>query len=119
MPRAKRGFKARRRRHRVLKKAKGYRGGQSKLFRTATERINRALQFSYRHRRAKKRDFRSLWITRLNAATHVFGLNYSLFMNGLKKLGVALNRKVLSEMAIHQPKAFEDLVKKVKQKLAA
>jgi large subunit ribosomal protein L20 len=119
MPRAKRGFKARRRRNAVLKQAKGFRGGQSKLFRQATERVNRALQFAYRDRRVKKRDFRSLWIVRINAATKALGLSYSRFINGLNELNIELNRKVLSELAIHQPKAFEDLVEKVKAKLAA
>lgn len=119
MPRAKRGFKARRRRKKVLKDARGFRGGQSKLFRTATERLNRANQFAFRDRRAKKRDFRALWITRINAATNNLGLSYSRFMNGLKKLNIELNRKMLSELAIHSPNVFTDLVSQVKQKLAA
>lgn len=119
MPRAKRGFKARRRRNKILKLARGYRGGQSKLFRTAVERVNRALQFAYRDRKVKKRDFRSLWIVRINAATKQYGLSYSRFIHGLKELNIDLNRKVLSEMAIHEPKAFEALVNQVKEKAAA
>lgn len=119
MPRAKRGFKARRRRNAVLKQAKGYRGGQSKQFRQATERVNRALQFAFRDRRVKKRDFRSLWIERINAATKGFGLSYSRFIHGLKQLGIDLNRKTLSELAIQHEKDFEILVNKVKEKLAA
>lgn len=119
MPRAKRGFKARRRRNSVLKQAKGFRGGQSKLFRTATERVNKSLQYAYRDRRVKKRDFRALWIVRINAATKSLGLSYSRFIHGLKELKIDLNRKVLAEMAIFQPKIFEDLVKQVKDKLAA
>lgn len=119
MPRAKRGFKARKRRNKVLNQAKGFRGGQSRLFRTATERVNRALQYAYRDRRVKKRDFRALWIVRINAATKALDLSYSQFIHGLKELKVDLNRKVLSEMAIDSPKNFEVLVKKVKDKLAA
>lgn len=119
MPRAKRGFKARRRRNRVLKQAKGFRGGQSKLFRTAKERVNRALRFSYVGRKLRKRDFRALWIARLNAAVRPFGLSYSRFMHGLAEMGIDLNRKVLSEMAIHEPKSFEELVNQVKQKISA
>lgn len=119
MPRVKRGFKARRRRNKVLKRAEGFRGGQSKLFRTAKERVNRALQYAYRDRKVKKRDFRSLWIVRINAAVHAFDLSYSKFIHGLKELNINLNRKMLSELAISKPKVFEDLVKQVKDKLAA
>lgn len=119
MPRAKRGYKARRRRNKVLKQAKGYRGGSSKLFRTAVERVNKANNYAYRDRRVKKRDFRSLWIVRINAATKALGLSYSKFIHGLKELEIDLNRKMLSEMAISSPKAFEGLVTKVKEKLAA
>jgi large subunit ribosomal protein L20 len=119
MPRAKRGFKARRRRNKVLERAKGFRGGQSKLFRTAKERVDRALQFAYRDRRVKKRDFRSLWIVRISAGAKALGLSYSRFIAGLKKLEIDLNRKVLADLAVNSPKAFEDLVTKVKQKLAA
>lgn len=119
MPRAKRGFKARRRRNKVLKQAKGFRGGQSKLFRTAVERVNRALQFAYRDRRVKKREFRGLWIARINAAANQLDISYSRLMHGLKMLNVGLNRKMLSEIAIHQPVAFQKLVEQVKAKLAA
>lgn len=119
MPRAKRGFKARRRRKKILKQAKGYRGGQSKLFRTATERVARALNFSYRHRRRKKRDFRRLWIARISAAAKSCGLNYSRFMHNLAQMDVGLNRKTLSELAVTQPGAFEKLVNKVKERQAA
>ncbi len=119
MPRAKRGFKARRRRNRVLKQAKGFRGGQSRLFRTAVERVERALRFAYRDRRVKKREFRGLWIARINAAVNAFDLSYSRFMHGLKTLNIELNRKMLSEMAISSPKAFEQLVDQVKKKIAA
>lgn len=114
MPRAKRGFKARRRRNKVLKAAKGFRGGQSKLFRTAKERVARADQYAYRDRRVKKRDFRSLWIVRIGAAAKALGLSYSRFISGLKKLDINLNRKVLADLAVTTPKAFEELVTKVK-----
>lgn len=119
MPRAKRGFKARRRRNKVLKQAKGFRGGQSKLFRTAQERVNRALRFSYIGRKLRKRDFRALWIARINAAVRPFDISYSRFINGLKKANIDLNRKTLSEMAIHEPKAFEEVVNQAKKSLAA
>ncbi|MCP5464980.1 MAG: 50S ribosomal protein L20 [Deltaproteobacteria bacterium] len=119
MPRAKRGFKARRRRNKILKQAKGFRGGQSRLFRTAKERVVRALKYAFRDRRVKKRDFRSLWIVRINAATNQHDLSYSRFMHGLKLLDIKLNRKMLSEIAIAQPEAFADLVGQVKKKLAA
>lgn len=119
MPRAKRGFKARRRRNKVLKAAKGFRGGQSKLFRTAKERVMRGEQYAYRDRRVKKRDFRSLWIMRINAAVNTLDLSYSRFINGLKQLEISLNRKVLADLAVNAPKAFEELVSKVKAKLAA
>lgn len=119
MPRAKRGFKARRRRNRVLRQAKGFRGGQSRLFRTATEKVNKALQYAFRDRRVKKRDFRSLWIARIGAATRPLGLSYSKFIHGLKELNIDLNRKMLSEMAIRHPEAFGDLVNQVKAKIAA
>lgn len=119
MARVKRGYKARRRRNKVLKQAKGYRGSLSKLYRQAVERVARANQFAYSHRRLKKRDFRSLWITRLGAATKALGLSYSKFMNGLKRQGIEVNRKMLSEMAIRSPKAFSQLVEQIKTKKAA
>lgn len=111
MPRVTRGFKARRRRNRVLKLAKGYRGGRHKLFRTATEAVDRALVYAYRDRRTKKRDFRRLWIARINAAAHMNDISYSRLMGGLKKAGVELDRKVLANMAILDPGAFTEVVK--------
>ena len=111
MPRVTRGFKARRRRNKVLKQAKGFRGGKSRLFRTATEAVDRALCYSYRDRRTKKRDFRRLWITRISAAAKLNGLNYSRFINGLKKSEIELDRKVLSNLAIVDPNAFSEVVK--------
>jgi len=110
MPRAKRGFKARRRRNKVLKLAKGYYGGRSRLFRTATEAVDRALKYAYRDRRAKKRSFRNLWIARINAAVRANDMSYSRFMHGLSVAGIQLDRKVLAEMAVSDPDGFAKLV---------
>jgi large subunit ribosomal protein L20 len=109
--RVKRGFKARRRRNKVLKLARGFRGGHSKLFRTAADTVDRALAYAYRDRKVKKRDFRSLWIARINAGTRMNDLSYSKFMHGLKLAGIALDRKVLAELAIADPTGFSSLVK--------
>jgi len=111
MARVTRGFKARRRRNKVLKLAKGFRGGRHKLYRTATEAVDRALNYAYRDRRNKKRDFRRLWITRISAAAKQNGTSYSQLMGGLKKAGVELDRKVLSNMAILDPNSFSQVVK--------
>lgn len=119
MSRAKRGFKARRRRNKVLKQAKGYTAGRSTLFRSAIETVRRAQQYAFRDRRVKKRDFRSLWIVRISAAVKALDLSYSKFIHGLKELNIDLNRKVLSDLAIRSPKIFEELVSQVKAKLAA
>lgn len=119
MPRAKRGFKTKRRHNRILKAAKGFRGGQSKLIRTAIERVRRAQRFAYFGRKIKKRDYRALWIARLNGAVRSLGLSYSKFIHGLQSLGIELNRKVLSEMAIQAPESFEKIVAQVKAKIAA
>ena len=104
--RIKRGFKARRRRNKVLKLAKGFRGGRSKLIRTAADSVDKALMYAYRDRRQKKRDFRRLWIVRINAAARMNDLSYSRLMNGLKKAGVSMDRKVLAELAISDPSGF-------------
>lgn len=109
MPRARRGFKARQRRNKVLKLAKGYVGGRRRLFRTAVETVQRALVFAYRDRKVKKREFRKLWIVRINAAAHEQGLNYSRFINGLSKASVALDRKILAELAVSDPAGFAAL----------
>ncbi len=109
MSRVKRGFKARRRRNKVLKLAKGYRGARSKLFRSATEAVDRALNYAFRDRRVKKRDFRSLWITRINAASRLNGLSYSKFIFGLKKANVEIDRKVLANIAVSDPKGFTEI----------
>ena len=104
--RVKRGFKARRRRKKVLKLAKGFRGGRSKLFRTAADAVDKALMYAYRDRRTRKRDFRRLWIARINAATRMNNLSYSKFMHGLKLAGIELDRKVLAELAVSDPSGF-------------
>ncbi len=114
MPRAKGGFKTRRRRKKLLEKAKGYYGAKSRLFRIATEAVDKAMQYAYRDRKAKKREFRSLWIIRINAAVRALGLSYSQFMSGLKKANITLNRKALADMAYNDPAAFSQLVEKVK-----
>ncbi|MBU0768398.1 MAG: 50S ribosomal protein L20 [Proteobacteria bacterium] len=107
--RVKRGFKARRRRKKVLKLAKGFRGGRSKLFRTAADAVDKALMYAYRDRRVRKRDFRKLWIARINAAAHMNNLSYSKFIHGLKLAGVELDRKVLAELAISDPSGFSQI----------
>ncbi|MFA6056542.1 MAG: 50S ribosomal protein L20 [Thermodesulfovibrionales bacterium] len=114
MPRAKGGFKTRKRRKKVLEKAKGFYGAKSRLFRVATEAVDKAMQYAYRDRRVKKREFRSLWIVRINAALRALGLTYSQFMAKLKKADIALNRKTLADMAYNDPAAFNQLVEKVK-----
>lgn len=114
--RVKRGFKARRRRKKVLKLAKGYRGCRSKLFRTAADSVDKALMYAYRDRKARKRDFRRLWITRINAATRMHDMSYSKFIHGLKKAGVEIDRKVLAELAISDPAGFSRIVEMAAQK---
>ncbi|HIJ54826.1 MAG TPA: 50S ribosomal protein L20 [Deltaproteobacteria bacterium] len=109
--RVRRGFKARRRRKKVLKLAKGYRGGRSKLFRTAADAVDKALMYAYRDRKARKRDFRRLWIARINAATRLNNLSYSKFIHGLKIANVELDRKIIAEMAISDPSGFAELAK--------
>jgi len=110
MPRAKGGPKTRARRKRVLNLAEGYWGAKSKLFRSATEAVDRALKYAYRDRKARKRDFRRLWIARINAAARLNGVTYSRFMAGLTKSGVAIDRKILADLAISDPAGFSKLV---------
>ena len=112
MPRVKRGFKARQRRNKVLKLAKGFRGARSKLFRSATEAVDRALNYAFRDRRVKKRDFRALWIARINAAARINGLSYSKFIFGLKKANIEIDRKVLADLAVSDPKGFAEIASK-------
>ena len=109
--RVRRGFKARKRRKKVLKLAKGYRGGRSKLYRTAADAVDKALMYAYRDRKARKRDFRRLWIARINAAARLNNLSYSKFIHGLKVANVELDRKILAEMAISDPSGFTELAK--------
>jgi large subunit ribosomal protein L20 len=113
------GAARRKAKRRLFKKAKGFRGGRSKLLRTVKETLIRAGVFAYRDRKVRKRDFRRLWITRLNAACREHGLRYSEFIFGLKKAGIELDRKVLSEMAIHEPAEFASVVEQVKTAIAA
>jgi large subunit ribosomal protein L20 len=115
--RIKRGFKARKRRKKVLKLAKGFRGGRSKLFRTAADAVDKALMYAYRDRRQRKRDFRRLWIARINAAARMNNLSYSKFMHGLKLAKVGLDRKVLADLAISDPAGFAKIAELAAQKL--
>jgi large subunit ribosomal protein L20 len=117
MPRVKRGFKARQRRNKVLKLAKGYRGARSKLFRSATEAVDRALNYAFRDRRVRKRDFRALWIARINAAARLNGLSYSKFIHGLKLSQVQIDRKVLADIALSDPKGFAEIATLAKTNL--
>jgi large subunit ribosomal protein L20 len=110
MPRSKNAVPSQRRRRKVLNQAKGYRGGKSKLIRSAMESVDKALQYAYRDRRQKKREFRRLWITRINAAVRANGMNYSAFINGLKRHNVEIDRKALAELAVSDPDAIKDLV---------
>jgi large subunit ribosomal protein L20 len=114
MPRAKGGAKTRQRRKKILKKAKGYVGGRSRLYRTAAETVLRAGAFAYRDRKAKKRTARRLWIARINAACRAAGLSYSVFIAALKKGGILLDRKVLAEMAVRDPAGFAKLAETAK-----
>lgn len=113
------GSARRKAKRRLFNKAKGYRGGRSKLLRTVKETLIRAGVFAYRDRKVRKRNFRRLWITRLNAACREHGMRYSQFIFGLKKAGIELDRKVLSEMAIHEPAEFASVVEQVKSAIAA
>ena len=119
MARVKGAMNARKKHKKVLKLAKGYYGGKSKLFKTANESVIRALRNAYVGRKNKKRDYRSLWIARINAAARMNDMSYSKFMNGIKLAGVDINRKMLSEIAINDPKAFTELVEVAKKALNA
>ena len=114
MARIKGGMTTRRRHKKILKMAKGYRGGRSVLFRTANEAVMKALQYAYIGRKQRKRDFRQLWIARINAEARANGISYSKFMNGLKAKGIEINRKMLAEIAVSDPEAFKSLVDQVK-----
>lgn len=118
MSRVKRGVAARARHKKVLDQAKGYVGRSSKTFRPALERLEKALQYAYRDRRNKKRDFRALWIQRINAGAREQGITYSQLMNGIKKAGIAMDRKVLADLAMSDPDGFRVLVSQAKAALA-
>ena len=115
MPRVKRSTKKRKRRSKILKLAKGYWGARSHNYRTAKEAVERALQYAYRDRRTRKRDFRRLWIIRIKAAAENNGLSYSRLMNGLKKQNIELDRKILADLAVNSPQTFLRLAEKVKE----
>jgi large subunit ribosomal protein L20 len=117
--RVKRGVTKKARHKKVLKMAKGYRGRSKNCFRIAIQRVEKALQYAYRDRRTKKRDLRSLWIQRINAAVRNHGLVYSKFIKGLNLAGISIDRKILSELAVNEPSSFEKIVIKVKESLKA
>jgi len=119
MARVKRGVTARRRHKKILKQAKGYYHARRKVFRVAKQAVTKALQYAYIGRKQKKRNFRSLWITRINAAARINGMSYSRFMNGLMKAGITLDRKVLADIAVHDAVGFAALAEKAKSALAA
>ena len=118
MPRARKGAARRQARNRILKQAKGYWGGRSRLYRTAKEAVLRAGVYAFRDRKCRKRDFRKLWIIRIGAAARQRGLNYSQLMNGLKKANVTLDRKMLADLAVNDQVAFDELVAAAKQAIA-
>ncbi|MES2607332.1 MAG: 50S ribosomal protein L20 [Pseudomonadota bacterium] len=119
MSRVKRGVTSHARHKKIIKMAKGYRGRSKNCFRIALQRVEKALQYAYRDRRNKKRDFRGLWIQRINAGVRELGLNYSVFINGLSKAGIQVDRKIMADLAMNQPEAFKALVDKAKKALAA
>lgn len=117
MPRVKSSFKTRQARKKILKRAKGYYGSRSRLYRVATEAVDKSMLYAYRDRRRRKREFRALWAIRINAAVRALGLTYSQFIAGLKKANIKLNRKILADMAYSDPQGFSQLVKTVKEHL--
>ena len=117
MPRVKRGVTARARHKKVTDRAKGYRGRRKNVFRVANQAVNRAEQYAYRDRRQRKRQFRALWIVRINAAARLHGLSYSRFMNGLSRAQIELDRKVLADIAVHDKQAFGQLAEQAKAAL--
>jgi|TARA_R110002073_G_scaffold33115_1_gene99727 large subunit ribosomal protein L20 len=118
MPRVKRGVVAHRRHKKILKQAKGYYGARSRIFRVAKQAVTKAGQYAYRDRRQRKRQFRALWITRINAQSRANGLSYSRLINGLKKADIGLDRRVLADLAIHDKQAFAAIVEQAKASLA-
>lgn len=117
MSRVKRGVTTHARHKKILKQAKGYRGRRKNTFRTAVQAVEKSLQYAYRDRRTRKRNFRALWIQRINAAAREHGLTYARFMNGLKKSAIEIDRKVLADLAVREPEAFQTLVEKAKAAL--
>ena len=115
MARIKRAVTAHKKRRKVFKLAKGYFGAKSKQYRTASEQVRRSLRYAYTGRKLRKREFRSLWITRINAAAHLNGMNYSTLINGLKKKGVEVNRKMLADLAVNDAEAFAQLAQMAKE----
>jgi large subunit ribosomal protein L20 len=118
MPRVKRGVTARRRHKKILSQAKGYYGARSRIYRVAIQAVTKAGQYAYRDRKVKKRTFRQLWIARINAQSRAEGISYSRFINGLKKSGIELDRRVLADLAIYDKEAFAELAEKAKSALA-
>mgnify|MGYP001767296316 CR=1 FL=1 len=118
MSRIKRGVNARKKRRKILKMAKGFFGARSRLLRTATEAVNKAMKYAFRDRRARKREFRQLWIARINAAAKINNTSYSRLIDGLKKSDVALDRKILADLAVNDPQAFAQIVAMAKGKQA-
>ncbi|ARS54037.1 MULTISPECIES: 50S ribosomal protein L20 [Kushneria] len=114
MARVKRGVVARRRHKKILKQAKGYYGARSRTFRVAKQAVIKAGQYAYRDRRQRKRQFRALWIARINAAARTHGMSYSRFINGLKKAGIEIDRKILADLAVHEKQAFGSIVEQAK-----
>lgn len=119
MPRIKRSVNAKKKRRKIFKLAKGFFGARSRLLRTATEAVDRALKYAYRDRRVRKRDFRKLWITRINAAARINDITYSRLIDGMKKASVEIDRKILADIAVHDPRSFSEIVSIAKGKLAA
>ena len=119
MPRVKRGLTSRARHRKVLDRAQGYRGRRTNVYRVANQAVNRAEQYAYRDRRQRKRQFRALWIMRINAAARMHGLSYSRFINGLSRANIGLDRKVLAEIAVNDSKAFEQLAEQAKAALVS
>lgn len=118
MSRVKRGVTTSARHKKIIKLAKGFRGRNNSVWSVAVERVEKSLQYAYRDRRTKKRDFRKLWIQRINAATRLSGMTYSSFMNGLNKAGIELDRKVLADLAVREPESFKNLVEQAQAALA-
>ncbi|MDD5167540.1 MAG: 50S ribosomal protein L20 [Syntrophales bacterium] len=119
MPRVKRAITAKKKRRKILKMAKGFFGARSRLLKTATEAVDRAMKYSYRDRRVRKREFRKLWIARINAAARLNGVSYSRLIDGINKAHIAIDRKMLADLAVHDPKGFSQIVSLAKGDMAS